>query len=174
MRVLGWQLRLLLAGSVLSLGLVGPKSYLAHAHNDNTKSPSPTPTITPTPTSSVTPSVSVLPSPSGAPSTGLVPGWKYDSFQFASLTGGLAYTIPNVRSKGIIASTKVSGSVSAISVSITRNQLNFGAADKDNVYFRFYGYVRIRYAANYIFKLGSDDGSLLYINGVLVRGPTEE
>ena len=93
------------------------------------------------------------------PTTGLEPGWKFVGYRYNWRNFA---EIPGTRQRGVVDSTQFSAGYGRFPA-----VYGFGWA-RDLIMLEWTGSIRITLAGTYRFRLGSDDGSLLYIDGRVV------
>lgn len=94
------------------------------------------------------------------PTSGLEPGWQFQAYEFDRRNNFAE--ISGTRKTGVVASPEFFvGSNAAPAV--------YGlGATRDFIMIKWSGFLRITLTGTYNFELGSDDGSMLYIDGLLV------
>lgn len=94
------------------------------------------------------------------PTTGLESGWAFTAYRFNPQNNFAE--IPGSRRRGVVGSTRFSSAYGRLPAAY-----GLGGA-KDFVMVEWTGFLRIVLAGTYKFRLGSDDGSVLYIDGRVV------
>lgn len=100
---------------------------------------------------------------------GLEPGWAWESYEITRREN----RFDNLRPEYLDLGTRLTGTVDKIDVSADSNEVwpaPYTGIPDDDFYVRWHGLLKIDTAGTYRFRLGSDDGGLLYIDGVLVTG----
>jgi len=100
---------------------------------------------------------------------GLEAGWAWESYEISRRKN----TFAELRPDNLDLSTRLSGVVDKIDVSAARNEdwpAPYTGIPRDDFYVRWHGLLRIDTAGTYNFRIGSDDGALVYVDGVVVTG----
>jgi hypothetical protein len=94
------------------------------------------------------------------PISGLEPGWQFQAYDF-DRSNNFA-EISGTRKTGVVASPEffVNGNSPPAVYGL--------GSSKDYIMIKWSGFLRIILSGTYKFELGSDDGSLLYVDGLLV------